>query len=394
MGTASCKQKTANCCSETIPDEHKGKATEDLEGYADPSDGRRDPSSNDEILPADLQAAEDLEGYADPSDGRGDPSSMLSYFNRHTDDLEQCFDDQQAIFSMVASLMAEIDDLELALPRGHIGRNDGFEAPSSKLSYFEQDTDDLEKIIVVADQNVQEQRPSFVFKSGAVYTGQWKGSMRHGTGAQRWPDGAVYEGNWQNNQADGKGRFIHRTGDIYIGSWKTNKAHGLGIYHDNNAHKTYEGVWTQDFLFGLGVETWNDGSRYVGLFDDGQKTGYGQYRWADGSHYEGAWKANSFEGNGTFSGADGRTFRGEWRGSVIHGIGKYQWTDGREYAGTYTSDKKEGFGIFTWSDGRKYEGFWHDGKQHGQGRFTSKDGTMHTALWLEGKPASPAKTEP
>ncbi len=45
--------------------------------------------------------------------------------------------------------------------------------------------------------NVREKRPAYQFKSGAVYDGEWKGSMRDGVGIQTWPDGAKYEGKYK-----------------------------------------------------------------------------------------------------------------------------------------------------------------------------------------------------
>ena len=48
-----------------------------------------------------------------------------------------------------------------------------------------------------------------------IYTGEWKGNVRHGHGVQIWPDGAKYEGSWENGKANGKGKFIHVDGDIY-----------------------------------------------------------------------------------------------------------------------------------------------------------------------------------
>ena len=41
----------------------------------------------------------------------------------------------------------------------------------------------------------KERRPPYTFSSGAVYEGEWKGSVREGWGTQIWPDGAKYEGN-------------------------------------------------------------------------------------------------------------------------------------------------------------------------------------------------------
>ena len=34
------------------------------------------------------------------------------------------------------------------------------------------------------------------YKTGAIYTGQWKGGLRHGRGTMVWPDNARYEGEW------------------------------------------------------------------------------------------------------------------------------------------------------------------------------------------------------
>lgn len=37
------------------------------------------------------------------------------------------------------------------------------------------------------------------YRTGAVYTGQWKGGLRHGRGSMVWVDTARYEGDWQYN---------------------------------------------------------------------------------------------------------------------------------------------------------------------------------------------------
>ena len=64
-------------------------------------------------------------------------------------------------------------------------------------------------------------RPDFVFPTGAIYKGQWRGiANRHGYGVQVWPDGATYVGMWENNKAHGRGHFIHADGDEYDGEWR------------------------------------------------------------------------------------------------------------------------------------------------------------------------------
>ena len=51
----------------------------------------------------------------------------------------------------------------------------------------------------------REKRPTYTFKTGATYDGEWIGGFRDGYGVQKWPDGAQYEGQWKDNRAHGKG---------------------------------------------------------------------------------------------------------------------------------------------------------------------------------------------
>mmetsp|Transcript_5186 Transcript_5186/g.6911 ORF Transcript_5186/g.6911 Transcript_5186/m.6911 type:complete len:109 (+) Transcript_5186:303-629(+) len=39
----------------------------------------------------------------------------------------------------------------------------------------------------------------YTYRTGAVYTGQWKGGLRHGKGTMVWVDSARYEGDWNYN---------------------------------------------------------------------------------------------------------------------------------------------------------------------------------------------------
>ena len=43
--------------------------------------------------------------------------------------------------------------------------------------------------------------------------------VRHGYGINLWKSGAVYEGEWKNNRTHGKGVFWHSKGDFYIGQF-------------------------------------------------------------------------------------------------------------------------------------------------------------------------------
>jgi len=214
-----------------------------------------------------------------------------------------------------------------------------------------------------------EARAPYVFKTGAVYTGQWSGDARHGFGTQCWPNGTVYEGEWRHNNADGRGRLAHSKGDVYVGEMAGSCCHGLGVCHriDGSDINIYRGEWRDDVRHGVAVETEKDGTCFEGTFDDGTKEDYGCFRWPDGSEYYGTWERNSINGLGKYVGCDGRTFQGGWSHCMLHGPGEYKWPDGRSYRGQYELDKKVGFGIILWPDGQSYEGEWLEGKQHGRG---------------------------
>ena len=106
---------------------------------------------------------------------------------------------------------------------------------SSKYFTQEEARETVTKNVYNPNQQRESRRP-YTFKTGAVYSGQWKGGFRDGFGEQTWNDGAKYSGEWRENRAHGKGRFIHVDGDIYDGYWANDKANGRGIYkHVNGA---------------------------------------------------------------------------------------------------------------------------------------------------------------
>ncbi|CDW71402.1 UNKNOWN [Stylonychia lemnae] len=255
---------------------------------------------------------------------------------------------------------------------------------SSKYFTYEESKETVSKKRYDPNQQ-RERRPPYTFKTGAVYTGQWKGGFRDGEGEQRWPDGAMYIGEWRENRAHGRGKFIHVDGDIYDGFWANDKANGHGIYkHVNGAQ--YEGEWKDDLQHGRGIETWTDGSRYEGNYSQGRKDGIGTYQWNDQSQYTGDWVENKISGIGIYSWLDGRNYEGEWKNNNMEGMGIYIWNDGRKYEGEYKDDKKHGFGVYTWADGRCYEGYWWKGKQHGIGTYVvPKEDKVKYGLWEDGK---------
>jgi len=325
--------------------------------------------------------AGEKEGGAAPSPGVLDPSSSARSAGPDSGPLSPRL-------AHAAGFQTAIDqgsNREAAQCSTQVNRSTGL----LSQTYFDQDLEELLALPAGQGSGALEQRPTYRFRSGGTYTGQWLGNARHGTGVQRWQDGATYEGEWRKNCAEGKGKFVHTDGDVYCGQWHNNVAHGMGIYYHQADHQLvtcYAGQWVNDLQHGFGVETWEEGCKYEGEFKDGQKDGLGIYRWADGgSAYHGRWRGNNISGPGAYLSADKREFKGQWKGSMIHGCGIYSWPDGRVYCGQYENDRKSGFGRFTWPDNRRYDGYWLNGKQHGQGRYHHMDGSSVLALWAKGK---------
>ena len=101
---------------------------------------------------------------------------------------------------------------------------------SSKYFTYEESKETISSKKGFDPNQRREKRTPYTFKSGAVYSGEWKGGFRDGQGEQVWPDGARYMGEWRENRAHGKGQFIHVDGDIYDGQWANDKANGRGVY--------------------------------------------------------------------------------------------------------------------------------------------------------------------
>ena len=105
-------------------------------------------------------------------------------------------------------------------------------------------------------------------------------------------------------------------------------------FGEMGTHPKYKGEISGGEPDGLGILTYENGTKYTGLFEDGKiKDGKGKYDFSNGDKYEG----------------DIGTIKPR-RPGVLQGQGTY-----------------------TWSNGDKYEGEFKDGKQHGQGEFVVDD---------------------
>lgn len=87
------------------------------------------------------------------------------------------------------------------------------------------------------------------------------------------------------------------------------------------------------------------------------------------------------QGEGTYNYEDGSKYVGEWEDGDRQGQGTYTYNDGSKYEGEWESDEKHGQGTRIYEDGSKYVGEWKEGNRHGKGTYTGEDGTIQKGEW-------------
>ena len=72
-------------------------------------------------------------------------------------------------------------------------------AINSRIKYFKAEESSETVSRRMFKQNEPLKTKKYVYSTGAVYDGTWKGGLRHGIGTMKWPDGASYTGKWEFN---------------------------------------------------------------------------------------------------------------------------------------------------------------------------------------------------
>ncbi|MFT5085331.1 MAG: hypothetical protein ACI9Y1_003389 [Lentisphaeria bacterium] len=76
---------------------------------------------------------------------------------------------------------------------------------------------------------------TLTYRSGAVFTGQFKQGKEHGYGEMIWPTGARYEGAYEDGKYNGFGTYFGLDGSRYEGGFLNGLDTGNGIcYLDND----------------------------------------------------------------------------------------------------------------------------------------------------------------
>ncbi|KAL4350363.1 hypothetical protein HN51_031497 [Arachis hypogaea] len=161
-----------------------------------------------------------------------------------------------------------------------------------------------------------------ILPNGDFYSGDFSGTVPHGSGKYLWTDGCMYEGEWKRGKASGKGKFSWPSGATYEGEFKSGRMEGFGVFVGSDGD-TYRGSWSSD-----------------------RKHGFGLKRYANGDVYEGWWKRNLQDGHGRYVWKNGNMYTGEWRNGVITGKGELVWANGNRYEGQWENGLPKAQGLF------------------------------------------------
>lgn len=127
------------------------------------------------------------------------------------------------------------------------------------------------------------------------YEGMWKLGKKHGSGKLIYPDGSIYTGNFINDKKDGNGNFVWPDKTMIYGKFRKGEPEGLAKVILPNGIQL-EGIYKNGLIFdGKGIYIYDDGSRYIGEWEDGKRNGKGILLDNLGSTIKsGNWKDNEF----------------------------------------------------------------------------------------------------
>ena len=244
-------------------------------------------------------------------------------------------------------------------------------------------------------KNYDEIKGNFTLKNEKVvrYQGGFvkKTKKKNGFGVVTWSDNSTLHGIYESSMINGIGRFYnHKYKSTFIGEYVNNVPKGFGVYQVKNL--SLQGYWEENYLNGIAIEVWEDGTYYQGEYENNKKDGIGLYRWPDGTIYQGEFSNGQMTGKGIILYSDDCIFSGEMLNGFMNGYGIFSWGNGSLYMGYYLQDIKHGFGIYIWDSKMFicYIGFWEMGKQQGIGAKINGNKIKY-CIWNKGKIATTLK---
>jgi len=162
---------------------------------------------------------------------------------------------------------------------------------------------------------------------------------------------------------------------------------GLSLQTFSNKYGTFKGwIDLSGKMNGMGKCTLNDGTTYVGSWDNNKYSGKGKITFGDKTTiYTGMFKNNKYDGNGMLY-KDAISYKGEFANGAFEGTGVLIDAKGDKYDGAWKKDNPVK-GTITYTNGDRYEGECAYNKKmqiierNGQGTMAYANGETASGKW-------------
>lgn len=192
---------------------------------------------------------------------------------------------------------------------------------------------------------------------------------------------AIYEGSWKDDAATGIGLLHYENGDRYVGQVNKGNRVGRGVLTYKNGNQ-YDGSFEDGKYQGKGTLIIPNGEQYFGDFINEKKTGIGRTKFSNGDEYIGGYQDGVFNGTGVYIQSNGEKYIGDHLLGKRSGNGTYLWPNSDRYVGQFIEGQRTGLGTFTWAVGNIYTGTFKEGKPDGPGTFRWKNGDLFQGTFV------------
>lgn len=205
-----------------------------------------------------------------------------------------------------------------------------------------------------------------------------------GAGREIRATNATYRGDFVSGPRgliSGTGVVVYDDGQRYEGRLENGNKVGRGTFTWANG-QSYAGDWRDGLPDGQGEWRLSGGDRYVGEVRQGKRQGKGTMYFGNQSVYTGEWSADQPSGQGSLRSANGDLYEGAFVAGDRTGVGTWTNREGDRYSGDWVRNKRAGHGIAEWKSGLRYEGDWLDDRRQGQGSMRFPDGSTYVGAWV------------
>ncbi len=175
-----------------------------------------------------------------------------------------------------------------------------------------------------------------------------------------------------------------------------------GVLLNRTYSQTETGCISGNCENSFGTYIWQNGEKYIGYWQNSQRSGLGTNYYVNGSVFYGNWQNNLRNGYGIEANKKYYITAGSWKsdiydptsknnygcvsGNCYDGYGTYIFSSGAIYVGNFARGTFDKFGYYADADNANfYIGQWTAGKKNGKGIMFYKNGSKNSGLWEDNK---------